>query len=178
MYVLYIVSHWCFPSFSLRLCVDAWWLTSPCAAPPPPLPPADPVLLDISGLSRVQHDISRWYTHVGGRGCVHSLCNYGPLLQVSRSTQKLLALSQVSEQTSQGSDPRSQHLLSLISLLRCDVMRSVLLLLLTMYLSHFAFTLDVHCVALSFLPQKKTIQWPTTLHIFFQNSDLQWTASI
>lgn len=54
-----------------------------------------------SELSRVKYDISRGYTHVGGRGCVHCVCNYGPLLQVSRSTQKLLALSQVSEQTIQ-----------------------------------------------------------------------------
>ncbi|XP_064210796.1 disintegrin and metalloproteinase domain-containing protein 11 isoform X1 [Tribolium castaneum] len=75
-----------------------------------------------SGLSRVQHDISRGYTHVGGRGCVHSVCNYGPLLQVSRSTQKLLALSQVSEQTIQV----AIHVLSIRSrFFRYVAMRSV-----------------------------------------------------
>lgn len=58
------------------------------------------------GLSRLEHDISRWHSHVGGRGCVRCVRNYGPLLQVSRSTQKLLALSKVSEQADQGSDPR------------------------------------------------------------------------
>lgn len=58
------------------------------------------------GLSWIKYDFSRGHSHVGGRGCVHCFCNNGPLLQVSRSTQKLLALSKVSEQTNQGSDPR------------------------------------------------------------------------
>lgn len=57
------------------------------------------------GLSWLEHDFSRGHSHVGGRGCVRCFCNNGPLLQVSRSTQKLLALSKVSEQTNQGSDP-------------------------------------------------------------------------
>lgn len=58
------------------------------------------------GLSWLEHDFSRGHSHVGGRGCVRCFCNNGPLLQVSRSTQKLLALSKVSEQKNQGSDPR------------------------------------------------------------------------
>lgn len=65
------------------------------------------------GLSRLEHSFSCGYTHVGGRGCVHCVCNFGPMLQVSRSTQKLLALPQVSEQTVQV----EIHILSICSLL-------------------------------------------------------------
>lgn len=53
------------------------------------------------GTSRVEHSLSSGCAHVGGRGCVHCVCNYGSMLQVSRSTQKLLALPQVSEQNIQ-----------------------------------------------------------------------------
>lgn len=85
-----ILSHWCFPSlFSPVYC--CWcMMTSRC-------PLTSTTLFDHRGLSRFQHGISRWYTHVGGRGCVYCVRNYGSMLQVSRSTQKLLALSQVSD---------------------------------------------------------------------------------
>lgn len=56
------------------------------------------------GLSWFKHGFSRGHAHVGGRGCVRCIRHDGPMLQVSRSTQKLLALSKVSEQTNQGSD--------------------------------------------------------------------------
>lgn len=61
------------------------------------------------GTPRVEHGLSSGCAHVGGRGCVHCVCNYGSMLQVSRSTQKLLALPQVSEQNHPGRDPSSQH---------------------------------------------------------------------
>lgn len=89
--------------------MTALWRGPDATAPLVPPSHDNMVLWTYRGLSRVEHDISRGYSHVGGRGCVRCVCNYGPLLQVSRSTQKLLALSQVSEQAIPGSDPRSQH---------------------------------------------------------------------
>lgn len=99
--------------------ICAFLLSSPvcwCMMPmriPTTLPPTVNLRWTIRGLSWLKHGFSRGYTHVGGRGCVHCVCNYGSMLQVSRSTQKLLALPQVSEQTIQV----AIHILSIRSLL-------------------------------------------------------------
>lgn len=61
------------------------------------------------GLPWIEHDFSRVYTYVGGRGRIHYICGYGSMLQVSRSTQKLLTLPKVSEQTIQVENHYFQH---------------------------------------------------------------------
>lgn len=49
-------------------------------------------------LSWLEHGVSSGDAYVGGRGCFHYVCSDGSLLQVSRSTQKLLPVPKVSEQ--------------------------------------------------------------------------------
>lgn len=93
---LYFVSLVLFPSFSLAYVLMHDGDLGTCASTDAGL---------CRGLPRFEHHVSRGYTHVGGRGCVHFVCNYGTMLQVSRSTQKLLALPQVSEQTVQVENP-------------------------------------------------------------------------
>lgn len=109
IYILYIVSL-VLSFLSLVYWWWWWWWWSWCM-----VSPHIPITLRwiCRGLSRLEHGFSCGYTHVGGRGCVHCVCNFGPMLQVSRSTQKLLALPQVSEQTVQV----EIHILSICSLL-------------------------------------------------------------
>lgn len=49
-------------------------------------------------LPRLEHGFPRGGAHVCGRGGIHSICPERSLLQVSRSTQKLLPVPKVSEQ--------------------------------------------------------------------------------
>lgn len=49
-------------------------------------------------LSWVEHGFPRGNPNVGGGGGVRGFRSHGPMLQVSRSAQKLLAVSKVSEQ--------------------------------------------------------------------------------
>lgn len=49
-------------------------------------------------LPRLEHGVLRCGAHVCGRGGIHSICPERSLLQVSRSTQKLLPVPKVSEQ--------------------------------------------------------------------------------
>lgn len=49
-------------------------------------------------LPRLEHGVPRRCPHVCGRGGIHSICPERSLLQVSRSTQKLLPVPKVSEQ--------------------------------------------------------------------------------
>jgi hypothetical protein len=49
-------------------------------------------------LPRLEHGVPRGGAHVCGRGGIHSICPERSLLQVSRSTQKLLPVPKVSEQ--------------------------------------------------------------------------------
>lgn len=79
---------------SLRLYVDAW-----CRRPASPL--SYTLRWICRGLSRIQHDFSCGRSLVGGRGCFPCVYVCSSMLQVSRSTQKLLVLPQVSAQTDQ-----------------------------------------------------------------------------
>lgn len=56
------------------------------------------LLFGHSELPRLEHGVPRRGPHVCGRGGIHSICPERSLLQVSRSTQKLLPVPKVSEQ--------------------------------------------------------------------------------
>lgn len=74
---------------------------------PRPTPPSDVtdrgrathcLLFGRRELPRLEHGVPRGGAHVCGRGGIHSICHERSLLQVSRSTQKLLPVPKVSEQ--------------------------------------------------------------------------------
>lgn len=75
-----------------------WELASPKAPLEPPTTQAHKSVSGRRELPRLEHGVPRRSANVCGRGGIHSICPERSLLQVSRSTQKLLPVPKVSEQ--------------------------------------------------------------------------------